>query len=87
MSYNRHLEDQRRRELQAKTTREYPPAAYWDEKRGYWKRLYEPRRLKYYRDLANRRLRRMRCDGEDEDCYALQHNSYRRYCEVWWQVW
>ncbi len=46
----------------------------------YWKKIYQPKRLKYYRIQANRSIRRHKLYVFSKGC------NYKKFTEVWYMV-
>ena len=53
-------------------------ASWYDESRGFWRRIYAPRRGKYLRKLSNRKVRRTR--------YIPNGSLYKRNFDYWWEL-
>ena len=77
--------NRRLKKLYNKTKNSYGSGAFLvnENKQGRrtrLKRYYRPRRSKYWRQHANRKLRRYRGD-------LLQNSDYKKIDEVAWNVW
>lgn len=52
--------------------------SWYDESKGFWKRIYTPRIGKYLRKLSNRKVRRTK--------YIPNGSSYKRNFDYWWEL-
>lgn len=80
-----HERNDRLKKLYDKTKNSYGAGAFWVNENGQGrrarlKRWYRPRRSRYWRRHANRKLRRYRGD-------LLQNSDYKKIDDVAWNVW
>ena len=88
MSYQRKTEDNRRLQKLYRATRgRLLSGAYYNRRKQRLMRFSPSDSgthiTKYYKRLANRKLRRR---DFDEDAYAPQHSTYRREAEYRWLI-
>ena len=81
MSWQRSKETKRRyKKLYENPAAHYGSGVWYNEETGRYIRYWQPRRCKYYKNQANRAVRRYKENLPDK-------GSYKRVYEYWWSIW